>query len=225
MLVRDNKICRKIKKGNDQMQKKPPSPLFLPLKKGNKCLTFVKKNKVKKAVFLDRDGVINKKPPEGKYITSWKEFKLLANVAKAIQRLNELKTLVIVVTNQRGVALGYMTEQQLKEIHQKMLKKLDALGAHIDAVYYCPHNKGACACRKPKTGLFLKAKKNFPEIDFEQSFVIGDSAKDIKAGKRLGCKTILISSNLQSSNGPKSSAPNFITHSLWQAVCNYIIKI
>lgn len=205
------------------MQKKPPSPLSPPLKGGDKCLTFVKRNKVKKAVFLDRDGVINKKPPEGKYITSWKEFKLLKNVVKAIKHLNKLGFLVIVVTNQRGIALGHLTEERLKEIHQKMLDKLDALGAHIDAVYYCPHNKGVCSCRKPKTGLFLKAKKDFPEIDFEQSFVIGDSSKDIGAGRRLGCETVLIISGSRASPDLNSSTPDFIVNSLLESIEKYVI--
>ncbi|MEO0190034.1 MAG: HAD family hydrolase [candidate division WOR-3 bacterium] len=170
-----------------------------------------------KAVFLDRDGVINKKPPEGKYVTTWDEFKFLRNAIKAIGYLNKLGFLVIVVTNQRGVALGHLAEEKLKEIHQRMRNKLTSCGAHIDGIYYCPHNKNTCSCRKPKVGLFLKAKKDFPEIDFKNSFVVGDSEKDIRAGKRLGCKTILITKDSKRFKLPENMTPDFITNSLWQA--------
>ncbi len=170
-----------------------------------------------KAVFLDRDGIINRKPQEGSYVTAWDEFKFLRNAIKAIRYLNKLDFLVIVVTNQRGVALGHLTEERLKEIHQKMLNKITSRGAHIDAIYYCPHDKDTCSCRKPEIGLFLKAKKDFPEIDFRNSFVVGDSENDIKAGKRLGCKTILIVKDPKKLKLPENILPDFITTSLWQA--------
>ena len=103
-----------------------------------------------------------------------------------------------------------------------MLKQLETTGAHIDAIYYCPHDKGMCSCRKPETGLFLQAKADFPEIDFQNSFVIGDSQKDIEAGKRLGCKTILIVSGSQSSTRFRSLTPDFTANSLWEAVNKYV---
>lgn len=98
-----------------------------------------------------------------------------------------------------------------------MRNKLTSCGAHIDGIYYCPHNKNTCSCRKPKVGLFLKAKKDFPEIDFKNSFVVGDSEKDIRAGNRLGCKTILITKDSKRFKLPENMTPDFITNSLWQA--------
>uniref|UniRef100_A0A7C4TB22 D,D-heptose 1,7-bisphosphate phosphatase n=1 Tax=candidate division WOR-3 bacterium TaxID=2052148 RepID=A0A7C4TB22_UNCW3 len=178
-----------------------------------------------RAVFLDRDGVINKKPPEGEYVISWEGFKFLPRVPEAIRRLNELKILVIIITNQRGVALGYLTEKKLNEIHQKMLRELKNLGALIDAIYYCPHDKGTCLCRKPEVGLFLQAKKDFPEIDFLSSFVVGDSRSDIEAGKKLGCKTILISPGLKEDDTNNLPSPHFIAADLAEAVEKFIAKI
>lgn len=175
-----------------------------------------------KAVFLDRDGIINKKPPEGEYLTSPRKLRLLKNVAQAIKKLNELKFLVIIVTNQRGIARGMMTENDLKEIHSKMLKRLTLQGARIDAIYYCPHEINTCSCRKPDIGLFLQAKSDFPDIDFSQSFVIGDTDKDIIAGQRLGCKTILIKSNQNDTPTPPA---DFFARNLWEAVSKIIANV
>jgi D-glycero-D-manno-heptose 1,7-bisphosphate phosphatase len=146
-----------------------------------------------RAVFLDRDGVINKKAPEGDYVKSWHEFEFLPGVAEAIKILKEHDFKVFVVTNQRGIAKGLMNEDGLKEIHRKMVDELGKAGAFIDRIYYCPHDKESCACRKPAIGMFLEAKKEFPEISFSDSFVIGDSLSDMEACRRLSCKCILIS--------------------------------
>jgi len=179
--------------------------------------------KSSRAVFLDRDGVINKKPPEGEYITTKENFCLLENVDKAIKILNQDKFLVIVVTNQRGISLGLLTELQLNEIHQYMLSLLNKAGAYIDAVFFCPHNEGECTCRKPEIGLFLHAKRCFPSINFRRSFVVGDSFRDIKAGLRLGCKTILITNGNYSAIKNKEMAPHFTASSLYDAINYYIL--
>lgn len=176
-----------------------------------------------RAVFLDRDGVINQKQPEGKYVTAWSEFEFLPNAAEAIKALNDLGYLVIVVTNQRGVALGAMSEAALEEIHRRMIKRLAARGARIDAVYYCPHDKGECDCRKPATGLFMKARRDFPGIDFTRSYVIGDSGPDIEAGRRLGCKTILIGPDSKKKENAYELNVDYIIHNLWDAVKKYFI--
>jgi D-glycero-D-manno-heptose 1,7-bisphosphate phosphatase len=151
---------------------------------------------VLKAVFLDRDGVINCKAPEGDYIKSWHEFEFLPGVAETIKTLNENHFKVIVVTNQRGIAKGLMTEDDLNNIHAKMMEEFRRTGAIIDGIYYCPHAINVCACRKPKTGMFLEAKKDFPEISFSNSFVIGDSLSDMEAGMTLSCQCILVSQPL-----------------------------
>jgi D-glycero-D-manno-heptose 1,7-bisphosphate phosphatase len=151
-------------------------------------------------VFLDRDGVVNRKAPEGDYIKHWGEFEFLPGAKEALRFLTEANKRLIIVTNQRGISLGLMTESDLREIHKRMLEEINAAGAVIDAIYYCPHDKGQCDCRKPDIGLFLKAKMDFPDIDFSSSVVIGDSFNDIEAGNRLECKTILIADVLHQSS-------------------------
>ena len=143
-------------------------------------------------VFLDRDGVINRKLPEGEYVSSWHHFHLLPGAAKAIAELNRSGRTVIVVTNQRGIALGYYTEADLRAVHGELQKHLNQSGARIDAFYFCPHDKNQCDCRKPKTGLFEQALRDFPEASGENSIVIGDSLSDIEAAHNFGAPSIFI---------------------------------
>jgi D-glycero-D-manno-heptose 1,7-bisphosphate phosphatase len=138
--------------------------------------------------FLDRDGTINQKAPEGEYVTSPAQFHYLPGAEDAIRLLADAGWRVVVVTNQRGIALGRMTAAAVDEIHRHMLE------LPIAAVYVCPHEKGVCDCRKPGTGLFLDAQRDFPEIDFGRSVVIGDAPSDLAAGDALGCRTILVGS-------------------------------
>ncbi len=153
------------------------------------------------AIFLDRDGVINRKAPEGDYIKNWSEFEFLPGALEAIRILGGLAGRLIVVTNQRGVALGRMSEEDVRQIHERMLEAVRQAGGRIDAVYYCPHEEGACDCRKPAVGLFLRAKRDFPDIDFATSLVVGDSARDLEAAARLGCLAALIAAE-----GPAANA-------------------
>jgi D-glycero-D-manno-heptose 1,7-bisphosphate phosphatase len=142
-----------------------------------------------RAAFLDRDGVINRKAPEGQYITRWAEFEFLPRVAEAIALLKQARFSVIVVSNQRCVAEGLITVPELDVIHQRMFGELAAAGAIIDGVYYCPHEKqSSCSCRKPAPGLLLRAAREH-HIDLTRSWMIGDSDSDIQAGKNAGCKT------------------------------------
>jgi D-glycero-D-manno-heptose 1,7-bisphosphate phosphatase len=145
-----------------------------------------------KTVFLDRDGVINRKPPDGDYVKSWEEFEFLPKAPEALRLLKEAGMRIIIITNQRGIARGLMTERDLEEIHKRMLAELARLQASVDAIYYCPHEEGVCDCRKPRVGLFRQAQQDFPDIDFSNSAVIGDSLKDMEAGTQLGSLTILI---------------------------------
>ncbi len=143
-----------------------------------------------KAVFLDRDGVINRKAPEGQYVICWEEMTFLPGVADGISLLNKAGFRVIVVTNQRCVAKGLITVQALEELHQQMCNSLAREGAQIDAVYYCPHEKDAgCGCRKPAPGMLLKAKADYG-IDLAPSWMIGDSEPDVEAGRNAGCRTV-----------------------------------
>ena len=154
-----------------------------------------------KAVFLDRDGTINKYVG---FLKNINEFELIDGVATAIHKINESGYLAIVVTNQPVIARGEVSFEGLEEIHNKMETLLGREGAYLDAIYYCPHHphkgyegerselKMNCDCRKPKPGMLLKAAKDF-NIDLSQSWMIGDSENDIKAGANAGCKTVLFS--------------------------------
>jgi len=175
----------------------------------------------RRAVFLDRDGVINKGAPPRDYIKIWGEFEFLPGVKKAIRKLNERGFLVIVVSNQSGIAKRVMTEDDLREIHSRMEDELREEGAKIDRIYYCPHDPmDNCRCRKPKPGLLLKAAQEY-DIDLDRSWMIGDSESDIEAGKRAGCKTILIEGCPPNENSIESE-PNLVANSLVKAVSKLI---
>jgi histidinol-phosphate phosphatase family protein len=143
-----------------------------------------------RAVFLDRDGVINDNLTVP-YVSKWEEFKFLPGVVEAIRQLNDKNALVLVATNQSAVGRGMLTEGGLKRIHERMIKALDDQGARIDGVY-CPHGPDdGCSCRKPRTGLLDQAAKKF-NIDFKDSWFIGDSESDMEAGRKKGLKTRLL---------------------------------
>lgn len=157
------------------------------------------KNK-QRAIFLDRDGTINKYVG---FLRDIDDFTLEDGVAKAIRKINELGYLAIVVTNQPVIARGEVTFDELKQIHQKMQVLLGKEGAYLDGIYVCPHHpdsgfpgeikelKIECDCRKPKPGMLLQAAKDF-NIDLENSWMVGDSQNDILAGQNAGCHTCLV---------------------------------
>lgn len=147
-------------------------------------------NSGRKTVFLDRDGLINRKAPEHRYIESREDFEFLPGAADGIRRLNDAGYLVILVTNQRGVARGTLTLNDVENIHGYMREELKKAGARIDGIYVCPHNEGECGCRKPDIGLFMMAEKDFA-IDKSASWMVGDSETDVEAGKKYGVRTIL----------------------------------
>lgn len=141
-------------------------------------------------VFLDRDGTINESPPEGEYLASPSEVALIAGAAAAIGRLNEHGTKVVVVTNQRGIALGRMTEDDYAAVAERVAVELDAAGARLDAVFHCPHHADSCDCRKPGPGMFERAAREVPGAMLEGAAMVGDSALDVEAGNRLGLTTV-----------------------------------
>ena len=143
-------------------------------------------------VFLDRDGTINRKAAEDDYIKTVEEFTFLPSVPGAIRALNETGRRVIVVTNQRGIALGRMSEEDLDRIHAHMVRQLAAEGATIDAIYHCPHDRGSCTCRKPGIGMFLRAAAENPGVRLEASAIVGDSSADMEAGTTMGMTRVLI---------------------------------
>ncbi|GGG89896.1 D-glycero-alpha-D-manno-heptose-1,7-bisphosphate 7-phosphatase [Silvibacterium dinghuense] len=143
-------------------------------------------------ILLDRDGVINHKPEEGTYIGHCDQFHLLPGVAPAIAALNSSGRTVIVITNQRGIALGLYSAADVEFIHQQLQMQLAASNAHIDGFYLCPHDRNACDCRKPKTGLFTQARRDFPELSTANSLVIGDSLSDIEAARNFGAPSFFL---------------------------------
>lgn len=157
-----------------------------------------------KAVFLDRDGTINKYVG---FLRNIDDFELIEGVAEAIKLINQSGYLAIVVTNQPVIARGEVTWEELNEIHKKMATLLGKEGAYVDGIYICPHHpdkgfegerqeyKIDCDCRKPKPGLLLQAAKDF-NIDLSESYMIGDSHRDVEAGENAGVKkSILIKEN------------------------------
>lgn len=147
-----------------------------------------------KVVFLDRDGIINVKPTEHRYVTSWQEFRFIPGIGVTLRALNELGYRLVVLTNQQGVGKGILSENTLNEIHAKMLKALSSKDVRIEGVFYCPHTEADnCFCRKPRPGLLLKAQSELDfSIDFERSYFVGDSYADIIAGNEIALKTILV---------------------------------
>jgi D-glycero-D-manno-heptose 1,7-bisphosphate phosphatase len=150
-------------------------------------------NGLYRAVFLDRDGTLN---VEVNYLHRVADLVLIPSAAQAVRTLNQAGYLVIVVTNQAGIARGYYDEAALHAFHAHFSNVLAASGAHLDAIYFCPHHPdftGTCMCRKPAPGLLQRAAAEWC-IDLQQSWLIGDNSSDIKAGCAGGCRTILVRS-------------------------------
>jgi len=143
-------------------------------------------------VFLDRDGVLTAKAPEGEYVARWEDFHVLDGVIEALAKLNRAGLRTMVVTNQRGIALGRYTAADVETLHTKFRQVLEEHGARIDAFFVCPHDRGECECRKPLPGLFEQAAAAFPGTSASTSVMIGDSLADMEFGRRLGMRTILL---------------------------------
>jgi D-glycero-D-manno-heptose 1,7-bisphosphate phosphatase len=150
--------------------------------------------KKRPAVFLDRDGVLNE---DLGYVSEPSSFRWIPGAAAAVKRLNERGYLVIVVTNQSGIARGMYDEEQFRELTRWMLARLEKQGARIDAVYHCPHHptqgrgryRMACDCRKPGVGMLERAAADF-DIDLANSILIGDSERDVEAAENYGIKAL-----------------------------------
>jgi D-glycero-D-manno-heptose 1,7-bisphosphate phosphatase len=142
------------------------------------------------AVFLDRDGVINRKAPEGDYVTSWDRFEFLTGALEGLRLLAEAGPPIVVATNQRGIARGRMTEADLADIHEHMRAQVEAAGGRVDAVYHCPH-EGGCECRKPGVGMFERAARELG-VSLDSAAVIGDRASDMEAAATIGALRVLV---------------------------------
>lgn len=151
----------------------------------------------KKVVFLDRDGVLNKKPPKACYVECPDEFIWLDGAKEAIKLLNDNNIITILVSNQPGIARGNLTVEMLNKIHQKMQDDLKEINAKIDYIYYCPHNwDEGCYCRKPNPGMLLMAQKKL-SLDLTECTLFGDDERDIEAAQRVNCKSKLITEDYQ----------------------------
>lgn len=150
------------------------------------------KHQSKHTLFLDRDGVINERLP-GAYVSDWADFHFLAGVLDAMTIFTDYFARIIIVTNQQGIGKGLMTEQQLDLIHQKMEATIRQHGGQVDGIFFCPAlSNDPNNCRKPAPAMALQAQTSFPEIDFSQSTMVGDSISDIRFGHNLGMRTILV---------------------------------
>lgn len=179
------------------------------------------KNK-QKAIFLDRDGTINKYVG---FLRNINQFELIDGVSEAIKKINASGYLAIVVTNQPVIARGEVSFEELEEIHRKMETLLGEKGAYLDSIYYCPHHphkgyegerpelKIDCKCRKPKPGMLVKAAQDF-NIDLSQSWMVGDGENDIKAGQNAGCRTALIGSESYGQTATVATLNDFVNQYL-----------
>lgn len=180
----------------------------------------------RKAVFLDRDGVLNEEVDQ---LSKAEDLHVYEFAPEAVKNINSTDFMTIVVSNQPMVAKGFITEEQVEEIHKKLETELGMKGAKIDAIYYCPHHpekgfkgerpelKIACECRKPESGLLLRAQKDF-NLNLSKSYMVGDQTADILAGEKAGCKTILVQTGYKGKDGKYSVRPDWTARNLAHAV-------
>ena len=167
-----------------------------------------------KNIFLDRDGVINKYPGDGLYVTSLRKFRFLPGAKKAIALLSENGFRIFVASNQAGVGKGTYSQKTLDAITTKMLEDIEQVGGKIEKVYYCTHRKEAgCACRKPKSGLLKQAAREF-KFDLKKSYFIGDTIRDVLTAHAAGAKSILIFSGKEKLANQKN----------WEVKPDYVFK-
>jgi len=179
-------------------------------------------------VFLDCDGVIVRQID---HLNRAEDLELIEGAGEAIARLNDAEIPVIVVTNQAGIAKGYLTIADLEEIHARLYSELGKHGAHLDALYYCPHHPQAtvteyvkdCPCRKPGTGMLARARDEHG-IDPSLSYLVGDSTSDILAGTRAGCRTILVRTGFAGKDGLFEVKPDLVVADLAAAVETILVE-
>jgi histidinol-phosphate phosphatase family protein len=175
-----------------------------------------------KIVFLDRDGVINKRLIDD-YVKTWSEFRFLPYTKWAIRKLTDAGYQIHIVSNQQGVGKGMMTELQLDAITDRMLAEIKKSGGKIRSVAYCLHTEADnCTCRKPKSGLLIRTAKRY-KFKLKNCWMVGDGERDIAAGNSVGCKTILIVNPKSEIRNPKLITPTYQTPNLLAAV-NLILK-
>lgn len=153
----------------------------------------------KPCVFFDRDGIVNHPPGPGRYVEKVEAFQLLPGFVEALKVVREKGYRAVIITNQRGVALGKMSLQTVQDIHTRMHGLLNLYGVAVDGVYFCPHNHGQCSCRKPQPGMLLQAARELG-LDLSRSWMIGDDERDVEAGRRAGCHTVFVGAENHATN-------------------------
>lgn len=158
------------------------------------------------AVFVDRDGTLNEPPPPGGFLTRPEDVRLLPGAAGALRRLKEAGYLLVVFSNQSGVARGVMTLADVEAVNARLAELLAGGGARLDGVYFCPHRDGdGCECRKPRPGMLLSAAKELG-IDLARSWGMGDAARDLAAARAAGCRVILVHGTSSPGERPSAAA-------------------
>ena len=170
--------------------------------------------KMQPAIFLDRDGTINR---EIGYLSEPEKFELLPNALAGLKKMQDFGYRLVIVTNQAGIGLGYFTKEDFYRVNKKMLTEISKAGITLDKIYFCPHGKAEnCRCRKPEIGLILRAKEEL-NLDLSHSFFIGDSEIDIETGVKAGLRTILIQSDLIPDLSMLEIMPDFVVKDLLEA--------
>jgi histidinol-phosphate phosphatase family protein len=168
----------------------------------------------RRALFLDRDGVILRALPRGEYLTDWSQSVLVDGIASLVHSARSAGYLTVVVTNQSPVSRGLLSEDKLRSIHDRMVAALDG---QVDAIYYCPHtDEDGCECRKPKSGMLLDGSRDL-EIALDRSLLVGDSDRDVAAGQSAGCRTVFVRNEYNAAEAARC-APEFIVNHLSEIV-------
>lgn len=178
-----------------------------------------------KAIFLDRDGVINRYPGDTKYVTAWKDFSFIPGAKKAIAKLHAAGFKLFIISNQAGVGKEIYSQKKLELITKNMLHSIRRAGGKIDRVYYCTHRlEDNCSCRKPKAGTIRLIRKRCP-IDIKNSFFIGDTIRDVLTAHAAGCKSIIVLSGKEKISRRKhwEVEPDFIFKDLREAA-DFILR-
>jgi histidinol-phosphate phosphatase family protein len=166
---------------------------------------------------LDRDGVINVEKVGG-YILAWEEFIFERGALEALARLSGIFGRIVVVTNQRCVGRGLLPQTELDELHRRMIVAVEEAGGRIDAVYACPDVAEDSPCRKPQIGMALQAQRDFPDIDFARSVMVGNAESDMQFGRALGMRTVWIAS-------VRPTPPAGLADEVWPSLYEWALAI
>lgn len=173
---------------------------------------------MRKALFLDRDGVVN---VEKDYLYKIEDFEFIEGIFELCRHYASLGYLIFIVTNQSGIARGYYTEEQYNEVTRWMIKEFAKEGVEIAQVYHCPHHpsiSGACSCRKPQSGMLLEAQEEF-DLDLEHSIIVGDKERDIEAGLNAGLRETYLFDSEGSVSSSKASRIVSTLYAVWKQTC------